>query len=219
MQEGLSYPTGKTIDAFMVNVPGVTETIWKPLYDIQTYPAAGSLSLSFFQRAVGTSGITKAATNMLQAGQIPRGQEFLITGIEVQLLSNEADITTNSASDATAVDPVQAEEYYKVLTNGFLDLQIGSKSYLDVAPLVKCCPRQYVDFEASITNTDSTASTLTSASSGLAQVRGMSFDIVPLLLVANQNFSVTIGFDALETVTTACRLGVTLNGFLRRNAQ
>jgi hypothetical protein len=209
-QQGLQFPTIRDMNSYMVNMPNTVETIKWTLYDILAYGAGGFTSATFFQRAVGSGGITKASTNMVTPGSIPRGQQFAITGIEVQLYSDAADIT------AAAVAPLQIEEYYEVMTApAYLELTIGSKPYVIEAPLIKFAPHQRVQIDVAT----ATTTAATNISTGLAQVVGESFDLVPLLLIPNQNFDVRIVFDTAVAITTAARLGVHLNGYLTRNAQ
>lgn len=212
---GLSFPSMFDMSKYMVNVASIGETIWWPLYDIQAYGTGGITTATYFQRAVGSSGITKASTNMVTPGTIPRGQQFLITSIEVELYSAKADISV-----ATTVAPLQVEDYYAVMTAAaYLELTIGSKAYVTEGPLLRFAPRQRIKADMAVAANDTTANTATTVSNGLAQVCGETYDIVPLVLVPNQNFNVQIAFDSAISITTAARLGVTLNGYLTRNAQ
>lgn len=214
-QAGLAFPSMFDMNKYMVNLPGQSETIWWPLYDIQAYGTGGFTTATFFQRAVGAGGITKASTNMVTPGTIPRGQQFLITSIEVELYSASADISV-----ADGVAPIQVEDYYKVMTAAaYLELTIGSKPYVTEGPLIRFAPRQRIKADMAVAANDTTANTATTVSNGLAQVCGETYDIVPLVLVPNQNFDIRISFDAAQTITTQGRLGVTLNGYLTRNAQ
>lgn len=212
---GLAFPAQRKIQEYMVNLPGTVETIQWQLYDIVTYGTGGFTTQTFFQRAVGQGGITKSSTNMVTPGTIPRGQEFLITSIEVELYSAPADLAV-----ADGVAPIQVEEYYEVMTAAaHLQLTIGSKPYALAGPLLKFAPKQRIKADISVAANDTTANTATTVATGLAQVVGETYDIVPLLLIPNQNFDIQIAFDSAVAVTTAARMGVTLNGYLTRNAQ
>lgn len=218
--KGLSYPTTPMLQQFAVNVPNLEELLWQPLYDYLPYPTTGSLQISFFQRQLGSSGATLADTNMVMSSSVPRGQIFLMTGIEIGLYMAPEDLSVNSADAATAFAPTAVEEFYKIMTGkGSFQLTIGSKPYAQVAPLLKLAANQNVQANMSAALANTTASTITSGANGLPWVAGKSFDIVPLLLPANQNFAATVNFNSLLTVTTEARIGVTLNGYMGRQAQ
>lgn len=220
MMKGLSFPSNQMLQEFAVNVPDLKEITWQPLYDILPYPTTGALQFNFFQRQIGASGATLADTNMLLASAVPRGQSFLMTGIEVFLIPAFEDLSVQSADAATAFPPLAVEEFYKIMTGkAALQLSIGQKPYAQVAPLLRCSQGQSVQANMTSTVSNTTASTITSGSNGLPWVSGRPFDIVPLLLPANQNFGVQILFDSLITVTTAARLGVVINGYQLRQAQ
>lgn len=217
---GLSYPTTPMLQQFAVNVPNLEELTWQPLYDILTYPTTGALQFNFFQRQLGANGTTLADTNMVMPSSVPRGQMFLMTGIQVFLIPNVADLSVQSADAATAFPPTAVEEYYKIMNGkGSFQLTIGSKPYQQMAPLVMlgAGPSIQANMTSALANT--TADTITSGATGLPWISGPAFDIVPLLLPANQNFNAQINFDSLLTVTTAGRIGVRLNGYLARQAQ
>lgn len=220
MMKGLSYPSSEMLQKFAVNVPNLEELTWQPLYDILPYPTTGALQFNFFQRQVGNGGATLADTNMLLASAVPRGQIFLMTGLEVVLYPGVADLSVQSADAATAFPPLAVKEFYRIMTgSASLQLTIGQKPYAQVAPLLRCAPQQSVQANMSSVVANTTASTITSGSNGLPWVAGKPYDIVPLLLPANQNFGVEIRFSSLLTVTNAARIGVIINGYQGRQAQ
>lgn len=208
---GINLPTNDLMKKFAVNLPGAVEAIWQPLYDYQTYPTTGALSFTFFQDPVGSGGKTKSDTNMQASGQVPKGQTFVATAIQVELYLDNAEIYVAADQDRFL------REYYKILsTKANLQLEIGSKPYLIQGPLAKFPPAQRVNGSVAVSTGTGVAAT---EGMSFGQGTGQTFQIIPLTLTSNQNFSVTVNFDALQTISTEARFGVTLQGYLFRNAQ
>lgn len=196
----------KAFDTSRVNLPGIVETIWQPIYDYQTLAATAVATQSFFQLPIGQSSKTVVDTNMDLAGQLPKGQAFQITGIQVEILPG---VTIAG----TTVDSAFADDVYTVLKTGALQLSIGSKAYVTQGNLMKFAPVNRLGGFAALATTADEASLL------YCQSTGREFAVADLLLESSQNFKVDlIGLPALPS-TTAGRVGVTLNGYLFRNAQ
>lgn len=207
MQRGLARPSiRQAFTADRVNIPGKVEALWQPLYDYQTLAATAVATQSFFQVPIGQSSKTIVDTNMDLAGQLPKGQAFQITGIQVEVLPG---VTIAS----TTADNAFADDVYTVLRTGALELIIGSKSYTTQGNLLKFAPvNRLGGFAAAATTADE-------SSYLYAQSTGREYSVADLLLESSQNFKVNlIGLPALPS-TAAGRVGVTLNGFLHRNAQ
>lgn len=190
-----------------VNVPGMSEAIWQPLYDYQTLAAAGANTQRFFIDPVGTGGKTLADTNMELAGQIPKGQAFLITGIQVELYPG---VNIGSAAASSFADDI-----YQVYQDGLLVLQIGSKDFVTQGNLMKFAPVNRLAMNSAVTET----AAATTRSYLYATAAGREFAIKDLLLESNQNFSIELRELAALPSGADARIGVTLNGFLYRNAQ
>jgi hypothetical protein len=184
-----------------VNVPGLVATQWWPLYDYQTKAAAATPEQIFFQTPAGQSGKTINDTNMTLAGQIPKGQIFQITGVQVEFYPN------------LEVDSVAATQFgddvYNFYRTGSLQLTIGSKDYIRHGNLLKFAPVNRLAGDSS--------TGLVTQQIQYFSAAGREFTVEKLLLESSQNFSVTLR-DMPATTATA-RIGVTLNGFLGRNAQ
>lgn len=201
-----------------VNVPNVSQRIWNPLYDYQTYNgAAGHTLLQFFAVPAGSGGKTKNDTNMTLAGQLPAGQSFLITGVQVEFYPG---LEINQTNAGAAVNDY-ANDVMTVYNNligaaaSRLVLTIGAKDYIEQAPLNKFPPvnRLVVD------DANATTAAATGLVSSYACASGREFAIDPLNLVANQDFSVTLHNLPILPSAANGRIGVTLNGYLYRNAQ
>lgn len=194
-----------TLKDFSVNKNGQIEEISWSLYDFAAYAAAGQSSLSFFQNPIGQAGKTLSDTNMEAAGQIPRGQNFVVEAICVEFFSG-------ATIDGTAANGY-ADDVKAFAENGSLDFVVGSKSYKKEAPL-GIFPQQYrtVGFGATGVGT---------VNSQVAANSGAIHSIVPVRLTSNQNFSVTMNWPSVVALpsTNDGRIGVRLVGRLFRNSQ
>lgn len=194
---------GHSIRTARVNLPGAVESIWNPLYDYQVLAAAGATNQAFFQVPIGQAGKTLVDTNMDLAGQIPKGQTFKITGVQIEVFPG---VVVDSAT-ATQF----ANDMYATLKTGALVLKIGAKEYIRQGCLMKFPP---VNRMAGDNATGLTTQTISYFSAA-----GREFTVEDMLLESSQNFGVTLqGLPALPS-GVAGRIGVTLNGFLFRNAQ
>lgn len=187
------------------------ERIVEALYDYAAYPTAGGTSFTFFQQPAGQSGKTLADTNMTLAGQLPQGQAFLVTGIEVPIFSG-------AATDGTA-GTGQLEDINALYKAGFLTLTIGTKPYTQDAPLGVFAQSFGVGGVSAI-GTTAAATTIVHE---VARVVGAPYSLAgcPLLLTPSVNFNVQLGFaTAVATPSGAdARFGVRLKGMLYRLAQ
>ena len=75
-------PNMQQLAQYAVNRPNEFEAVREPIYDFQTYAAAGQIQLTFFQVPNGQSGKTFEDTNMDTAGTLPVPKEFLIESID-----------------------------------------------------------------------------------------------------------------------------------------
>ena len=198
-------PNIQALKSYNVNRAGQVEVIWQPTYHYQTYPTTGINQLTFFQATVGSIAGGLSFTNVRAAGQFPRPQEFLITGIQVVM-------RCGAAVNGAAASPTNVQDIFNVATSGNLELFIGSKSYLNDAP-VGVFPQQYgLQIEA-----DQGGGAF---GTNYARPMGRYYQITPVKIPANQNFNVTLNWpEGLVTVTTAIRIGVRLDGFLYRLSQ
>ncbi len=209
-------PALDALKAYNVNRPGQVEVIWQPTYEIQAYPAAGAAQITFFQNPVGAGGLTLADTNMESAGQFPRPKEFLITGIQVFFEPGNA--VAQASLDAT----VAQENWNDVsdVMNGeaFLNLFVGSKSYLIDAPLSKFTQQFRLGGVANAAYTGTNAAAIGTAVD-YAVHSGRYYSITPVKLPSNQNFNVSLNFPAVIATSVAGRIGVILDGFQYRLSQ
>lgn len=199
-----------------VNVQGVVQAIYQPVYDKLAYAAAGANALRFFQNPVGQAGRTLDDTNMRSAGVFPAPQQFLATQICVEFVPG----VLPAVSSATQADLIEyTNDVWTMATNGVLELNVGSKNMLTDAPLGKFPPSHTLDIGAAVAND---AIVGTGVGINYAAPKGVLYDITPVNIPWAQNFDVTLswpsGLVPLPS-TVAGDFRVTLNGFLYRLAQ
>lgn len=200
------------------NLPNSIESIWQPYYDFQSYPTAGQTSLTFFQVPKGQSSKTFDDTNMLLAGQFPAPTAFLITAIQVLFMPHWLVTAGGNMSVTAAVAAVNTNinDVGQVANTGNLILTIGSKPYLVDAPLGKFPPNFSIGGLQAYSGTFAAG---TYIATDFARTIGRYYEITPLLVPMNQNFSVTLNWNAVVTVANIGRIGVILDGFYYRQSQ
>lgn len=214
-------PTRAQLSKYSVNRPG-WEAIRQSLYDYTAYAAAGQATLAFFQQPVGQSGKTQSDTNMTLAGQLPKNQEFLIQSIEVFF----SPTTPTVAAQMPAAFGAQAaaaiiNDSYIVGRAGNLSLVIGSKPYLQEAPLGRFPQKAAFTVDGALSDA-TTAGAALQGRNAFGQWRGRPYllDPAPLLLPENQNFSVSLNWpEGVQAISNPGRIGVILDGILYRRSQ
>ena len=197
-------PNIAALKKYNVNRVNNIEVIWQPLYEYQAYAAAGQTLLTFFQNPVGAVAGGLSTTNVRSAGQFPRPQEFLITGIQVTF-------EVGAAVSIAAAAQTNLQDVFDVSNSGNLELFIGSKSYLNDAPL-GVFPQQW--------GVGGETSNGAVQSADYARPVGKYYQITPVKIPANQNFNVTLNWpEGVVTVNNAGVVGVRLDGFLYRLSQ
>lgn len=189
---------------FSVNLDNVVEALWQPIYDLQTYAAAGQTLLTFFQNPTGAGGRTYLDTNMQAAGAFPAMQNFIATRIELAFVPGAATTVAGYMTDVLAV-----------ANSGYLEFTVGSKNFLRESPIGKFPPAQRLDVFA--VNDASAAATVFR----YAQNRGEIYQITPVLIPSLQNFSITLNWPTAVALpsTVAGSIRCTLGGYLFRSAQ
>lgn len=216
-----AVPTRAQLSKYSVNRPG-WEAIKQSLYDYQVYAAAGQSQLTFFALPVGQGGKTNSDTNMTLAGQLPKNQEFLIQSIEVFFSPTTPTVAAQmpAAFGAQAIAQIVNDSYI-VGRAGNLNLTIGSKPYLQEAPLGRFPQKAAFSVDGALADV-STAGASFQSRMAFGQWRGRPYllDPAPLLLPENQNFSVSLGWpEGVQAITNPGRIGVILDGILYRRSQ
>lgn len=194
--------------------PGQKEGIRQTLYDFQVYPAAGTLQLIFFQVPKGQAGKTAADTNMELAGQLPAGWKFIAESVEVHFFPgvSPAAVLANAA-------PQFANDVWAVGKSGSLALKIGSKDYLEEAPLLRFPPKTGLNVQAAIGVATTVAATTPVAEVDYARWAGRPYQLNPVLPIeSNLSFSATMRWPALVPLPSAVagRIGLVMDGVLFR---
>lgn len=185
-------------------------------YDFLTYPAAGAATLSFFT-APATGAKTKEQTNLTLPSQIPANQFFHIQCVEVYFSSGVVPSTFGAEAALLNVN-----DEFAVTNSGFFQLVIGSKPYVEVAPLLRLPPKKSYNLGAAVADATTAAADLQTRV-GIMQRIGEPYHLGPgFILQANQNFEATISYPngAIATPSTvAGEIGVVLSGVLYRRSQ
>lgn len=203
------------------------DVIWDPLYDFNTYLAAGQLSLSFFSTPIGqgttsapgaTGSKSIADTNMDSAGQLGKGNQFYMTGVEILFYPG---IDPGRGDVASADIGEFVDDVYDVAKSGVVTFKVGSgRTYIEQGPLMLFPPSSRLAVESALSAEAATAGDLF-GEVNYATFSGEVYTIVPLLLDANQVFTFNISWPALVPLDSgaAGRIGARLRGYRIRNAQ
>lgn len=216
-----NVPNRAQLNRFNVNRNG-WEAVRQSLYDFTAYAAAGQTQLTFFALPVGQSSKTLSDTNMLLAGQLPANQEFLVQSIEVLFLPTVPAVAAAnpSAFGAQAV-AAGVNDAYIVSRTGNLNFVIGSKSYLQEAPLGRFPAKTGLEVRAALADVTTAGAALQSRIA-FARSVGRPYLLSPadLRLTSTQNFSVTLNWpEGVQAIANAGRIGVILDGILYRRSQ
>lgn len=218
---GNQVPTRAQLSKYSVNRPG-WEAIKQSLYDYQSYVAAGQTQLTFFALPVGQGGKTLSDTNMTLAGQLPKNQEFLLQSIEVFVSPTTPTVAAAmpAAQGAQAV-AVQVNDAYIIGRSGNLTLTVGSKPYLQEAPLGRFPQKAHFAADAALSDsTTAGAAQQGRVAFGFWTGRPYLLEPAPLLLVENQNFSITLSWpEGVQAISNPARIGVIMDGILYRRSQ
>jgi len=130
------------------------EVVADHLYDWQPYAAAGQTELAFFTEPVnsGTSTFdatqkkTYEDTNLEQAGQMPRGEAFLIEYVALRFVPGVDPVqeTVAAAAAAVATNPA-ANDSAAFWEQGYLDMRLANKPQVLLGPLSNFPPPQRFD--------------------------------------------------------------------------
>ena len=196
-----------TLNQYKVNRPGETEVVRQRLYDFQVYPTAGATQFTFFALPIGQgitssngavvgSAKTYADTNMELAGSLPRPKSFLMESIEIHFEpgSSAAANTflpqnpSSFAAVAAAAIMEQISDVNVIRTAGWLELYIGSKTYLTEAPLGLFPPKVHAGLVAAVSSNSATTAEVAATAAYFAG-RPYYMD-PPITLESLQNFAI-----------------------------
>lgn len=216
-------PALRTIEefnAFNVNREG-WEKVKQSFYDRATYAAAGQSVLTFFQSPNGQNGKTLSDTNMSLAGQLPTNQTFLVEAIEIFFFPSTPTVAAQmpAAFGAPAVASI-VNDAYIFNRGGNFNLTIGSKPYLVEAPLAKFPASRQFHVESALADATPLAANQQSRVTFAASTGRPYVLTPPLLLIENQNFSVTLAWpEGNQAISNPASVYVSLEGVLVRRSQ
>ena len=216
----MNIPTTAQLQQYNVTIPSNYEALTQSLYDYQAYAAAGATSFNFFAIPQGQSSKTADDTNMVLAGQIPAQQIFLALSAEVHFYPTTPTVTAQvpAVFGAQALAAIVNDVYYIYRAGNFL-FTIGSKPYLQEAPLGRLPPKTHMQVNAALADT-TTAAASSQSRVAYAYAAGRPYAFgAPLKLAPNMSFSVAINFATAVAITNPARVGVVLDGILYRQAQ
>lgn len=225
-QIGLPNVSNKLMSSHLATVPGVQDAIYAPLYDSATYAAAGQLQLTFFTQPIGqgtttapgaTGAKTEADTNLTNAGLLPLGNSFYMTGIEFQFYPGSSP---GFGAGADANLGRNWNDVYAVAKSGWARFRVQNRDYILDGPLINFPPVTRLAGAFSVTST-LTAGAATAAEIDYATFAGAPYNIVPITLQSNQSFILQLNWPALVALpsTVAGRIFARLRGRLIRAAQ
>jgi hypothetical protein len=207
----------------LTQVGAISDVIWAPLYDSNSYPSAGTLQLNFFALPIGqgatsapgaTGTKTLGDTNMTAAGQLTMGNDFYMTGQEVLFFPGENPATQGTTAGFFLNDT------WVFSKSGVLTLAIGSnRNYIQDGPLGQFPPITRLAVASAIAG--SGAATTTINESTYAVLAGTPYSITPVYITATLGFQETMTWPALVATISpnAARVFSRLDGYLIRNAQ
>lgn len=231
-----------TLDKYKVNRPGQGEVVRNRTYDYQLYPTAGQAQLAFFQvpigQGAGATGATSpgsvagaaksyADTNMESAGLFPRPKSYLVESIEVLFepgsvsTANTFTVVKPNAFAVAAAAAVieQVADVNIIRQSGWLELYIGSKTYLYESPLGVFPPKVRMDLDAALASNSATVGEVSVVSAKWAG-RPYYMD-PPITLESLQNFTAYLKWPGVVATPSGfnARIGVIFDGVLFRNSQ
>lgn len=212
-----NIPNLAELQTYAVNRKGQYEGIRQTLYDYQTYDAAGHTSLSFFQVPLGQGGKTVADTNVEVAGTLPQPKHFLVESIEIKFYPGVLPVTFEGT---TVAESEFSNDVYTFSKSGSLDYFIGSKTYLQEAPMDRFPPKTKV--EAHFASSQAGEVAVSQIQMDIAYMCGRPYFVNPAtLLIPTQNFRVNLLWPAVVALPSGedARVGVVLDGILYRQSQ
>ena len=233
---GLPILTQAYLAAHVVGTQG-SDVIWGPLYDSLAYVSAGAVNFTFFNQGVGAGttsapGATAATpktiydTNIITPNMLTMGNEFYAVGSETHILPGVQAVAGTpyalypSVSDQAAGTAAGfINDLWAIGNAGLKILTVGTdRKYINDGPLMQFPPSKYIMAVAALAAIGPTTTSYIDAID-YAAWGGEPYQIVPVYIQSNQNFTLTIGFPvAIPTPSTVtARLIERLRGYLIRS--
>jgi len=203
-----SYFTTPDWTQFATELKGVQEVVRWTLYSYKAYPAAGSINLLFFDQSEGTATAGRLDTNMTTPGQLSGNEMMVVVGISVDPIPSATDVFAVNAANGLA-----AQQWYTVLTQAWLEVKVSGKEYLVIAPLTQLPPGHGFGTVFSSSQLAANVMNMGHLQSGTPDNRSKYNLDPPFGLLPTRPFEARLRANALNTVTTAGRIGVNYNGW------
>jgi hypothetical protein len=223
-----------------VNRSQQPEVYRQRMYDFLLYPTAGQTQLLFFSlpqgqgltSAVGgTAGTVKTVqdTNLEVPNMLPKPKSMLVESIEMYFepgsVSTANTFTPRQPATAAAVAAVAVlldgvNDVNQVGISGVLEFFVGSKLYLQEAPLKAFPPKARIEVDTAIGNSDTT--THNAVAVNMAHWGGRPYYLdPPITLESLQNWGVNCRWPAAVAMPSGfnARIGVALDGVIYRLSQ
>lgn len=200
--------------AFQNELAGYNEVVRWPLYSYKAYATTGHTQLSFFDQTEGNATLRRADTNMQAPNQLPGNQMHVAHALRILTFPAFADFQVVGVAGSVA-----AGEWTRLLTTGaWAEVTISDKLYLIAAPLTLlpagCGVGTFVNNPGI-----ALATSFSHANNGIPSNEAIYKLDPPLGILPTRTFSVTLNWIALQTVTTAGRIGPILDGWRLRAVQ
>lgn len=186
-------------DTFKVGIRGIEEVVRWPLYHYRAYAAAGATELLFFDQTEGSATNGRADTNQKMVGALPGGEMMIVSSIGMKIIPAQADISVA----ATVWD-----EWYDVIyTNAWAEFRVQDKEYMVIAPL------DMIPSGSGVSGIFDTAATASFLQVGSPDKNCIYRVDPPIGIPPTVPFQGALKWRALQTVTTAARIGMILDGW------
>lgn len=219
--------TTQQLQNHVTQVGAISDVIWAPLYDANTYVGTtGHTTLNFFalpigqgtSSAPGNSGATKglADTNMTAAGQLTMGNDFYMTGQEILFYPSE---NPGGTPGSTTVGNF-VNDTYVFSKSGVLTLQIGSnRQYIQDGPMAMFPPITRLAVATALSGGETVTTTINEIT--YAVMSGSPYTITPVYITATLGFQEQLTWPAAVALPSGqnARVFARLDGYLIRNAQ
>lgn len=193
---------------FAAELKGVQEVVRWTLYSYKAYPTTGSVNILFFDQSEGTATNGRLDTNMTTPGQLSGNEMMVVVGISVEPIPSVTDVFAVNAANGLA-----AQQWYTVLTTGFVEVKVSGKEYLVIAPLTQLPPGHGFGTVFSVSALAANVMNMGHLQSGSPDNRSKYNLDPPFGLLPTRPFEARIRYNTLATVTTAGRIGVNFDGW------
>lgn len=221
--------TKQELDEHRTTVGPISDVIWAPLYDANSYIATtGHLQLTFFAlplgqgttSAPGAAGTkTLADTNLNAAGQLTKGNEFYMTGQEIVFFPG---VNPGTVQSNTVVGNF-INDTWVFNKSGFLTLQVGSnRQYIQDGPMAVFPPVTRLAVASALAGAVTGAATTQNLDEvTYAVASGEPYSITPIYIESTQGFQEVLQWPAAVTLPSGsnARVFSRLRGYLIRDAQ